>query len=147
MINQGDVWIFQTDDGGDIEIEAGTVTLRPGLGSAAYLSLFGGNIEDDGRPSNPLRWWANLSENEESRQYVGRLETALTTLAPVPFNLLRYEDAAKQDLKWLLSDKVASSVSVTASIPALNSVRILVDVIADGQEGQFEFTANWRASV
>jgi phage gp46-like protein len=147
MINQGDAWIFQTDDGGDIEIKVGVVTLRPGLDSSVYLSLFGGNLEDDGRPTNPRRWWGNLSETLDSRQYIGRLEDVLTRLPPVPFNLARYEDAAKQDLEWLTAERVASSVTVAASIPALNSVRIIVTIIADGQESDFEFTANWRASV
>ena len=49
MTQQGDVLLFQTVDDGEINIENGVVEMSGGLETAAYLSLYGGNEDDDGR--------------------------------------------------------------------------------------------------
>ena len=50
-VQQGDVLLFQTIDDGNVEVINGIITMSGGLDTAAYLSLFGGNEEDDGRVS------------------------------------------------------------------------------------------------
>jgi hypothetical protein len=47
-----DVLIEQSDDGGEVTIESGLVTLTDDFRSAAYLSLFGGNEDDNGLDSS-----------------------------------------------------------------------------------------------
>lgn len=144
---QGNIRIFQTDDGGEIDIENGILAADGGLDSMAYLCLFGGNEEDDGRDENPRKWWGNLTEQDTARHYVSRTDEILLRCDPIPANLKRVEDAALQDLGVFLSAGVASSVTVAASIPALNSIRIAVTIEADGAEQQFEYVENWRASA
>lgn len=142
-----DVLLFQTNDNGEIEIEGGEVTLTPGLDTAAYLSLFGGNWKDDGSQNNRQTWWGNLDEAEPSRRYRSETQFLLGTIPAIPRNLRRIEDAATRDLQWLQDESVASSVSVSASLVGLNRVKIDVIIRAEGDESQFSYTENWRASA
>ncbi|MAL49654.1 MAG: hypothetical protein CMH18_07840 [Methylophaga sp.] len=142
---QGDVKLFQTDDGGNIIVEDGLVAMAGGLETAAYLSLFGGNEDDDGRSDNSLTWWGNLDENDPARQYRSETQHLLQALPLTTGNLRRIEDAALRDLTWLIGQNIASSVSVSATIPGLNRVKLTVDIEARGEESRFEFVENWKA--
>lgn len=143
-MQEGDVLLFQTPDGGDIEFVAGQPTMAAGLPTAVYLSLFGGNEDDDGRDSNPRAWWGNVDEPDPTRRYRSETQYLLRALAPTPANLRRIEDAAKRDLAWML-DRAASSVRVAASMPGFNRVRIVVTIEAEGAESRFEYVENWKA--
>lgn len=142
---QGDVKLFQTTNDGDISVTGGIVAMSGGLETAAYLSLFGGNENDDGRPDNVLNWWGNIGEDDLSRKYRSETQNLLRALPATTHNLLRVEDAANIDLAWFLTEKVASSVTVTVGIPGINKIRIVVDIEANGVESTFEFTENWKA--
>ena len=142
---QGDVLLFQTSDDGDINVEGGLVELSGGLQTSAYLSLFGGNEDDDGRPDNALTWWANLAETEDSKQYRSETQHVLQALPFSTGNLRRVEDAASRDLDWFLVEKVASSVTVSATIPGINRIKLTIAIQAVGEESTFEFVENWKA--
>lgn len=144
---QGDVLLFQTNDGGDINVEDGVVEMTPGLGVAAYLALFGGNEDDDGRDENPHNWWGNIDETEPSRRYRSETQHLLQSIPAVTGNLRRIEDAALRDLNFFLEDGIASSVSAEASIPAVNTVMVEILIEAQGVESSFAFTENWKAST
>lgn len=136
-----DVKLFQTDDEGDINVVDGIVEMSGGLETAAYLSLFGGNEGDDGRADNPLTWWGNIGEQY---QYRSETQHLLRALAATTGNLRRIEDAAVRDLAWMTSAGAASSVSVAASIPGLNRIKLTVNIDGDTT---LEFVENWKASV
>lgn len=144
---QGDVRLFQTVDDGEISVSGGLVAMDGGLETAAYLSLFGGNENDDGGSESVVTWWGNLSETEAVRQYRSETQNLLRALPATSGNLRRIEEAAGRDLAWFLSEGVASSVDVAASIPALNRVRLDVTIRAEGEESTFEFSANWKAQA
>lgn len=146
-MQQGDVLLFQTDDDGEITVENGLVEMSGGLETAAYLSLFGGNEDDDGRGANPLTWWGNLDEVDPARQYHSETQNLLQALPATTGNLRRIEDAAGRDLAWFVGERVASSVTVAASIPGLNRIKLTVDIEAVGEESSFEFVENWKASA
>lgn len=146
-MQQGDVLLFQTDDDGEITVENGLVEMSGGLETAAYLSLFGGNEDDDGRGDNPLTWWGNLDEVDPVRQYRSETQNLLQALPATTGNLRRIEDAAGRDLAWFVGERVASSVTVAASIPGINRIKLKVDIEAVGEESSFEFTENWKASA
>ncbi len=147
MAQQGDVLLFQTDDDGDVTVENGLVEMSGGLETAAYLSLFGGNEDDDGRDSNALSWWGNLGEDAPARQYRSETQHLVQALPATSGNLRRIEDAAGRDLAWFVESRVASSVSVSASMPGLNRVKLIVNIEALGEESSFEFVENWKASA
>lgn len=147
MSQQGDVLLFQTNDDGDIVVSGGLVEMSGGLETAAYLSLFGGNEDDDGREDNKLNWWGNLGENISARQYHSETQNLLQSLPATSANLRRVEDAARHDLEWFITDAAASAVNVEASIPALNRIQIDINIEAVGEASNFTFLENWKASV
>ena len=144
---QGDVSLFQTNDNGNIEVEGGIVTMGGGLETATYLSLFGGNEDDDGRKDSPTNWWANLDEVDPVREYRSETQNLLQALPATSGNLRRIEDAANRDLAWFVQNKVASSVNVVASIPGLNKIKLTIDIEARGEEASFEFVENWKVGA
>lgn len=139
---QGDILLLHTLDDGEISVSGGIVQMCGGLETAVYLSLFGGN-EDDGRPANPRTWWGNLDETDPARQYRSETQYLLRSLPATSSNLLRIEDAAKKDLAWLLSSKAAASVAITASMPGINKIKIVVDT---GGDESLEYIENWKAN-
>ena len=141
-----DVLLFETNDNGEIEIEDGLVTLTPSFDSAVYLSLFGGNWADDGSQNNRQTWWGNLDEQATANQYRSETQYLLGTIPATTGNLKRIEDAASRDLQWLIEENAASSLAVSASLPGLNRVKIEISIRAEGDEAQFNYTENWRAS-
>lgn len=147
MTQQGDVLLFQTNDDGDIISENGLLTMSGGLQTSAYLSLFGGNEDDDGRTENPFNFWGNIDEVDPARQYRSETQNLLQALPATSGNLRRIEDAAKRDLAWMGTSGAASEINVAASIPGINRVRIAVNVVAQGEESEFEFIQNWKAAV
>ncbi len=141
----GDVLLVQTDDDGDINNDAGFLQMTPGFETAVYLSWFGGNEQDDGGSNTAFTWWGNIDEVEPSQKYRSQTQHLLQALPNNTANLLRLEDAAKADLQWMLDVKAASSVEVITSVPALNRVKIVADIEANGLKESFEFTENWEA--
>lgn len=144
---QGDVLLFHTDDDGEINVVDGIVEMSGGLETAAYLSLFGGNEDDDGRDSNPATWWGNIDEIDPARQYRSEAQHLLQSIPATTGNLRRVEDAAARDLAWFTQTNVASSVTVAATIPGLNKIKLTINIEAVGEESSFEFVENWKASA
>lgn len=122
-----DVLLFQTPDDGDIEVVNGVVTLTELPGSAAYISLFGGN--QDGSA-----WWADEGMTSQTQQL-------LDDLPPTSGNLLRLADAVKTDLAWMTQAPYGWTVATSAFIPALNSVTLVADINGTA----YQFTQEWNA--
>ena len=141
-MQQGDVLLFQTNDGGEINVTGGKVELSGGLPSAVYLSLFGGNEDDEGGRDTTLSWWGNRDELQPERQYRSETQNLLQAIVAIPANLRRLEGAANSDLAWLVAQKVATSVTVTASMPALNKIKLTIEI---GGDLTVEFVENWKA--
>lgn len=135
-----DVYLFQTEDGGDIAIKNNDLALTAGLETAVYLSLFGGNEDDDGRPDNPLQWWGNLNEEDPNRRMVSRYQHLLKSLPATTGNLKRLNDAGKADLEWLT--ELGYTVSIESMIPAVN--RVDARIVVNGAE--FQFIEEWAIS-
>lgn len=142
--DEGDVFIFQTTDNGDIEITNGLVTMTPGLGNAVYLSLFGGNEDDPGGEDKTLSWWGNSIEGIPSRQYRSETQYLLRAIPATSFNLRRIEDAVKRDLAWMLLDRAVSSLDVAVALTGVNRITITINI--NGNE-TLVYTINWQASI
>lgn len=139
-MQQGDVLLYQTVDDGNITVTNGLVEMSGGLETAAYLSLFGG--DEDG--SN---WWGNIDELDIAGQYHSETQELLRSIPSTSGNLIRIKDAVERDIAWFIDKKIASSISVVISIPALNRVKIIVTITAQGDESEFEFVENWKISA
>lgn len=134
-MQQGDVLLFQTNDNGNISVTGGIVEMSGGLQTSVYLSLFGGNSDLQ------VTWWANIDEELPERQYRSELQNALDSIPSTTGNLRRIEDAAKRDLAWLVEQKVAKEVTVAASMPGINQIKLVVDIDGDSS---VEFIENWK---
>ncbi len=141
---QGDVLLRQTQNDGDISVENGLVAMSGGLETTVYLSLFGGNEDDDGSEDSPANWWGNLDETQPEREYHSETQNLLQAIPATAANLRRIEDAARRDLAWMVTIGAATETTVVATIPALNRVRLTIDVDGDTT---LEFVENWQAAV
>ena len=146
MTQQGDVLLMPSNNDGDMCIEDGTTQMTGGLETALYLSMFGGNFEDEGLQDSTKEWWGNKLETEEVRKYRSETENLLKGIPPSSGNLKRIEDAIRRDTQWFISETIASSISILATIPELNKINIEIQIIAEGEEYEFQFSENWKAS-
>lgn len=147
MIQEGDVKLFQILNDGDMVIENGVAEMNGGLATAAYLSIFGGNEDDNGRPRDVKSWWGNFIEDDPSARYISETQHLMQALPLITGNLIRIEDAVSRDLEWFLTEKIASSITVEATIPGVNKVDINVRIVAEGIESTFSFTENWKLDL
>lgn len=143
MTQQGSVLMVQTPDGGDICLEGGTLVRDGGLSTAVYLSMFGGNEQDDTLAENKQTWWGNIGELAEA-QYRSETQYLLKSLPATSGNLRRVEDAVLRDLAWLKNSGVATSIEVEVTIPALNKLRLVVSISADKTKIVLKYTENWK---
>lgn len=146
MATQGDVLLFQTADGGNITINIGEdVTLTGGFETDFFFSLFGGNEDDDVSPNSKKSWWANLLEDDPAFQFRSRTQNLLISLPLVSGNLRKIEDAVKRDLQSYIDIGAVETVETTVSITGPRRVKIIIDAVADGNNIQVVFLANWQA--
>jgi hypothetical protein len=122
-----DVYLYQTDDGGTINVTNGTTQMTDGPESAVYLALFGGNDSDPGEADTTLEWWGNKIETDTEKHYRSRTQYLLRSLPAIPANLPRVKSAVTQDLADLVSTEVLVDPAISVTIPRLNTVRIVVD--------------------
>ncbi len=145
-MNQGDILLFQTGDGGNITIERNSdVKLTGGFETDFFLSLFGGNEDDDGSPNSKKSWWANLLEDDPAFQFRSRTQNLLINLPLVSGNLRKIEDAVKFDLKSYVDLGAITDLAVAVSITGPRRVKIVITALADGQSITITFLANWQA--
>ena len=138
-----DVLLFQSDDGGNVRFENGQAVPADGLETTVYLSLFGGNERDSGgTDGEELQWWGNLIEEEDDRKYRSETQYLLRSIPAITGNLVRIQDAVERDLAWL--SVIASEVSVSVTMPGVNSVRIEINVTIDDREFNYVFSEAWR---
>ena len=141
-MQQGDVLLFQTVDDGNINVENGITEMSSGLETAAYLSMFGGNEDDDGSDGNKDNWWGNIDEVDPVNQYRSETQNLLQSIPATSGNLLRIQSAVERDLAWFIEVGVAVSVAAIVTIPALNRVRITINIDGDTT---LVFVENWQA--
>lgn len=122
-----DILLFQTNDGGDINIDNGRVKTTAGLETAVYLSLFGGNDDDSGIGNNLTQWWGNVNE-PILQTYRSQTQFILKSIPLISGNLARIRDAVNNDLSWLVETEIASSIMVELFIEAVNKLRIEIKI-------------------
>ena len=122
-----DILLFQTNDGGDINIVNGKVETTVGLETAVYLSLFGGNEDDNGIGDNLAQWWGNIDAPALNR-YRSQTQNILKSLPLISGNLTRIRDAINNDLAWLIETGIASAIVAELFIEDVNRLKITIDI-------------------
>lgn len=141
-----DVLLRHFADGGDIEYINGQATMSDGLETSAYLSLFGGNERDSGlEDGDTLQWWGNLAERDPSSIYRSQTQHLLRSIALVPSNLKRLEDAADADLAWYTDSGLATFAGAVVSLVGVN--RVDYDVRIEIADESFEFSFSFSGET
>jgi len=131
---QGDLLLFSTNDGGEIEFtENNCFQNDTGFETAIYLSLFGGNYNDNGTEATKNEsWWGNnLENNNPERKLVSRFQNISRGLPLTPGNLLILKDAIKEDLQWFIDEKIIDILEINLSIPSKNRLLSEINGIKD----------------
>ena len=144
----GDVVLYQSDNDGDINIVGGITEMTAGFDTMIYLTLYGGNVEDPGRDDKSKQWWGNWTEPDPARHYRGEYQNLIQGLPASSANLVLVEGAAKRDIERAFVDtKIADSVTVSASIPKRNQIKLTIAITAEGKRSDYEFTENWESTI
>ena len=146
---EGDVFLFDTDDGGEISVVNGLVIADRKFSTAAYLSLFGGNVEDGGRVDNNKTWWGNrFAETSEKEKIVSRFQATIKSLPLTTKNILLAEQAAKEDLAWMVDEGIADEI--ITDIKVVDRFRCELEVIIR-KDGELiekrSYKVNWEEAV
>lgn len=142
-----DVRLLLTDDGGEMVITNGVVAMSDGLFEAVYLSCFGGNERDTGLEGDRNQWWGNFGETRRERQYRSETQHLLRSIPAIPANLKRVQEAAERDLSWMVETKLATLVSALASMPAVNRVRLRLNVMIGDVRFEPVINERWGATA
>lgn len=120
-----DVYLYQSENDGEININNGTIELVESPSAAAYISLFGGRI--DGKS-----WWGDADMISLTQQFIDKY-------APTSSNLVKLEEYVKTDLKWMTQSPYNWTVSASASMESLNRVNIAVTINGT----VYQFSQEW----
>jgi phage gp46-like protein len=135
---EGDVFLFQTNDNGDINIENGIIEMTGGLETTMYLSLFGGNFDENSE------WWGNLTENNDVNKLISRTQSFIENMPLTTQNIERLKEVILIDLDWLKSENIANEINVNVFIVDINRIDIIININAFGEQIDFRYTLNWQ---
>lgn len=129
---EGDILLVDTLDGGDVVIENGLFVSDKQFSTAVYLSLFGGNKDDNGKGEKKDEWWGNkIAGITESEKLRSRFQNITTGLPMTVKNIKEAELAAKMDLKWLINEKIADEIVVYGQATGKNKFNLTVEILKD----------------
>lgn len=124
---QGDVLLSATEDGGEIEFDDhDLIVADDGFNTSAYLTLFGGNYNDNGTTSTKkYEYWGNkLDKDNPERWLVSRTQNIINGLPATSENVLKLKEAIELDMNWYLTEKIIDTLDITITLPQLNRVKI-----------------------
>jgi phage gp46-like protein len=149
QIFEGDLLLTETEDGGDVLIDNGLFVCDRSFNTAVYLSLFGGNKEDNGKVKNNKTWWGNtLSGVSEHERLVSRFQNIISGLPMTTKNIQAAEAAASLDLKWIVDEGIAEKITITGRATARNRFSLNVDIQAGGKSiYENTFPLFWKAGI
>jgi phage gp46-like protein len=126
----GDPKMYSTGGESDLLIADGQPVMDEGLENAVFLSLF-----------STTGWWGNAVSSEDEK-----LGSELQTVLRRTLNnaaRLDAEQYAKDALAWLLSAGIAKSVAVSATIPAVGVLGLVVTVEQPDRTSAVRYQINW----
>jgi phage gp46-like protein len=134
----------------DVAVELNDLVQDGGLETAVMLSLFTDRRSEEGDELPPgdtdrRGWWADAAPVVEGDRIGSRLwllEREVATQAVVD----RAVTYAREALQWLLDDKVASSLEVSAEIPRRGMIGLVVKIYRPQKDPvNYRFDHVWNA--
>jgi phage gp46-like protein len=135
MTIEGDVHLFNNENGGDINITNGIMELDSGLSTSVYISLF-----------SSKNWWGNLINNDDQQ-----LKSDLNTILSRKLNNQTRLDAivfAKRALDWMIEQNIAKTIDVEGTIPRVET--LLLEIIItqpDEEQINLKYEINWQKQI
>lgn len=140
-----------TANAADFSITANDLTKEDGLETAVLLSLFLDRRADDGdvlpAPDSDRRgWWADDFPIVDADRIGSRLWMLSRSKATVDV-LSRTEQYAREALQWLLDDRVAERIEVSATTPIRGMIVLEVSIYrpSKADPARYRFDGAWRA--
>lgn len=129
-----DVLLFDAQDGAEISINNGLITMDKGFNSAVYLSLFGGDKDDTGEVVNNNTWWGNKIQNiSENEKLVSRFQAFITSVPLITKNVKLAEHKVKQDLQWMIDDGIADSIEAEIQVVSRKDINLKILIAKFGE--------------
>jgi phage gp46-like protein len=130
-----DITIYESGDGGDLNLVNDDLETIQGLTNQVYLALFGGNIEqvtsEDLEELEQRRdWWGNYLLNEDN-QFNSTFERTLRETALNSAGLRTIVNAAREDLRFL---EDYGDIGVVAQIVGVNRIVVTVTISEPDQQ-------------
>lgn len=135
-MQEGDVLLFQTLNGGDISITDGIVKMTEGLETAVYLSLF-----------SPKDWFCNDAAETPVEKLSSQTEEVINNKPQSSKNYQLLVQAVNADLKWLIDNGNANNIDVAVSSDGLNRVSISVTIEQDSSSTNITLPVEWGSNV
>jgi phage gp46-like protein len=125
----GDLMLYPTPDGGDLNIIGGQPDMDAGLWTTVYLSLFSGV------------WWGNAL-SEQAEQLADSIEAVM--LDDSNQGRLNVQEAARAALRWLVDDGIAAAVDVEATIPTAGWIALTITITEPAADPTvLRYKINW----
>ena len=123
-LREGDIAIFNTDSGGNIQVINGEPVMDGGFESAVYITLFGNNGDN---------LWMNeyFTEDEKIESaFMGFMEASPITLS----NINRAQELALSDLQWFINVGIADTITVVIDAVTKNRVDVTITILTNVEE-------------
>jgi phage gp46-like protein len=143
---EGDLLLEDTPDGGDIQLINDVFVSDTTLKTAVYLSLFGGNKDDNGKVKNKNTWWGNtLAGVSENEKIISRFQSIIFSLPMSTKNIQEAETAAKLDLQWIIDEGIGNDIIVSGSAIARNKFKIKINIsVKEKNIYENSFSTPWQ---
>lgn len=140
----GDVKLIITKEGFDIDLKNNFVEMTSGFESAIFLSIFGGNEEDDySEATKEKQFWGNRLNGN---QYRSRTLKFINGSYANAQNLQLLEKNILLDLNWFIEENIADTLEVDCSIPNFNELKIDIRLLRDSKLlANSNYKLNWKA--
>jgi len=134
-LRQGDISLFQTEDGGNISIVNGEPVMDGGFESSVDLTFFG----SDGNP----HWMEEYQD--ESEKMFSKLFNFLKSAPKTVVNINRAEELARDDLQWYITDGIADTINVRITSQSISDIILEYEILLNGETLESnQYKINWN---
>ncbi|MBP7735959.1 MAG: phage GP46 family protein [Spirochaetes bacterium] len=120
-LRQGDLYVYDTADGGEITVRNGEPVMDGGLENAVYLSLFG--------HADDLLWMNEYFE--ESEKMSGEFNKFVSGSVLTAGSVMQAEEVAKKALKWMIEAEICDTIEASVTVTGKSQSRITIELLKD----------------